>query len=398
MLPPLSLCPYRLPSLQNNDNNAELKEANLEPITTTDETTVSGTNTPEPVVKDKTDSEASDFDDTSVSSDMYKAKSQVLGSGLRDQETNLATPSKRGLKATAESRHTTASGAKTPSSAAGSKAKNVTTKAKSCVEGTKVGTSSDTPLQREHSNEKTITKLPTLKDQSTSGSSSPATSKSKIPKRSASDVDVKSPVTPDKTLGADVLVVTSKLQKQPRTKESLKSPVTTTKASRKPSFEEAKGGKSVSGDISPTKTTHKTGTKLIKEKSDEDIGSVNLVNGMERDYRDSSVETGHPPDKESTDVKKQQQSHLENKASSASKTRLPISSPTRKRNDNVTQTSGTSHKKISSGQTDSDKPKSPDQQNLPPGERPGSGVLLSESPKKGKTAQMKDQLCGHTSI
>ncbi|XP_071327222.1 serine-rich adhesin for platelets isoform X2 [Trachinotus anak] len=373
------------PNLQNN-NYAELKDANLESFPTTDETPLCDTNTAELLVKEKTDSEASDFDDTSAPSDMYKAKSQALGSGVRGQETSQDTPSKRGLKAAAESRHATASGAKTPSSAAGSRAKNVTTKAKGSTEGTKVGGSGDIPLQREHSTEKTASVLPTLKEQSSSGSSSATSSKSKIPKRSSSDADVKSPVTPDKTSITDSSAATSKLQKQPRTKESLKSPVTATKAGRKPSFEEAKGGKSISGDISPTKNTNRIGTKPIKERIDEDIGSLNLVNGTEKDYRESSAKTGHALDRESLDVKKQPQKHLENNASLASKTRLPVSSPTKKKNDDITKTSGTSCKKNSSAQTDSDRPKkSPDQQEVPHGERPGSDIAsqLSESPTKG---------------
>nr|XP_033499190.1 microtubule-associated protein futsch isoform X1 [Epinephelus lanceolatus] len=375
-----------LPSLQNN--NVELKEANLEPLPTPDEMTHSDTNTPEPIVKEKTDSEASDFDDTSAASDMYGAKSQAVGSRVRSQGSNQATPSKREVKAAAESRHTTASGAKTPSSAAGSKAKTVTTKTKASTESTKVGTSSDMPPQREPGNDKTVSMLPTSKDQSTSGPSSPTGSKSKIPKRSPSDADVKSPVTADKTSVTDASgsVVTSKLQKQPRTKEALKSPVTTTKVGRKQSSEEAKGGKALSGDISPTKTTPKTGTKLVKEKPHEDSDSINLLNGMERDQEESSIKTAHPTDREGLDVKKQGQNRLENNASVTPKSRLPISSPTRKKNDEITQTSGTNYKKVTSSQTDSDKSKtvqkqSPEQQEVSPSSE--TSPTLPESPKKG---------------
>ncbi|XP_070776778.1 microtubule-associated protein futsch [Enoplosus armatus] len=358
-------------SLQIN-NNVELKEASLEPFPTTH----SDTKSPEPLVRERTDSEASDFDDISATSDMYRAKSQAMGSGVRGQGTNQATPPQRGVKAAAESRHTTASGAKTPSSAAGSKAKNVTTKAKGSTESTKAGTSSDMPPQREHGNDKTVSVLPTLKDQSTSGPSSATGSKSKIPKRSTSDADVKSPVTPDKASSG--LVVTSKLPKQPKTKEALKSPVATTTAGRTPSLEEAKGGRALSGDVSPTKTTHKTGTKAIKERSGVDNDSLNLVNGVERDHEESSVRTGHPTDRESLDVKKQGQSHPENTASPAPKSRLPVSSPTRKRKDEITQTSGTNRPNTAQKQ-------SREQQEVTPGERAGSETPppLSESPKKG---------------
>lgn len=365
----------------------ELEEAKHEQLTTTDETH-SDTDTPAQLVKEKTDSEVFGLDDTSATSDMHRVKPQVVGSGVRGQGTNQATPSKRGVKAAAESRHTTVSGTKTPSSAAGSKAKNVTTKAKGSAEGMKVGTSSNILPQGEHSNEKTASMLPTLKDQSISATGL----KSKIPKRTTSDADVKSPVTPDKTSVVDAWgsVATSKIQKQPRAKE-LKSPVTISKAGKKPSFEEAKGEKALPGDISPTKTTHKTVIKPITEKSD-DIDSVNLVNGMEKDHEESSIKTRRPTVRESLDVKKQQ--HLDSKTSLASKSWLPVSSPTRKKNDEVPQTSGTNNRKMTSVQTDSDRPKpvqkSPEQQEPAHVEKPASEIPppLSESPKKGKTAVM----------
>ncbi|XP_038584262.1 uncharacterized protein crybg1a isoform X3 [Micropterus salmoides] len=372
--------------IHQNNNNVEFKVAELEPLPAAH----SDTNAPEPLVE-KPDSEASDLGDFSATTDMNRAKPQAVESGLKGQRTNQATPSKRDVTAAAESRHTTASGARSPSSAAGIKAKTVTTKAKASPESTKVGTSSDLPLQREHSNDKTASVLPTLKDKNTSGPSSATGSKSKIPKKSTSDAEVKSPVTPDKTSVTDAsgLVATSKLQKQPKTKESLKSPVTTTKAGRKPSFEEAKGRRALSGEISPTKTTHKTGTKAIKETSDAPSDSISLVNGMEKDHKEHSIKTEHPTDRESPDVKKQGQSHLESNTSLASKSRLPISSPTRKGKDEITQ-SGINYKKITSSQTDSIRPntvqkQSPEQIEVTPGERPGSESPppLSESPKKG---------------
>ncbi|XP_010766349.1 protein piccolo isoform X2 [Notothenia coriiceps] len=352
-----------LPSLQDN-NNVELKDANLEPFPITDVTTHSETNTPEPLVIEKTESEASDFDDISANSDMFREKSQAPGSGLKGQGTAQAQPSKRGVKAAAESRHTTASGAKAPSSTAGSKDKLVTTKAKACTESTEVGTSSDIPAQREPSNDKTASMLPTLKDQITSGPLSPTATKSKIPKRLGSDADVKSPVTPDKMPVADASgsVFT----------EALKSPVSPTRAVRKKSFEEAKGGRALSGNISPTKTTNKTGTKLIKENPNEVSDSIKLVNGLENDHEESIVKAGHQTDRESN-------------ASSALKSRLPISSPTRKKN---VDTSGTNFKRMTHDQTDSDISKTeqkPKQQEVIPDERPGSASPppLPESPKKG---------------
>ncbi|KAK2825885.1 hypothetical protein Q5P01_020099 [Channa striata] len=366
-----------LPSLQKE--NAELKEANLDVFTTTDETKHSDINPPEHLVKENTASEASDLDDIAAPTDMYKAKSQAAGFALRSQEVSPAKPYKQGLKAAEESQHTTAGGSKTPSSSTGSKAKHVTTKSKGSKESTKMETSIDNAPHSEQSNERTGSMLPTLmkRDQSSSGSSSATSSKSKIPKRSTSDAEVKSPVTPDKPPVTDA-ASSSKLQKQPRTREPLKSPVTTNKAGRKSSFEEAKGGKSVSGDISPTKSSYKTGKKLTKEKSLEDADSVQLINGVEKEQRDSSG----------------RESHQEMNVPVA-KTRLPISSPTRKKKDEVTQTSGTNYQKKSSGQTVSIRAKkSPEQQEASTEERPGNETLppLSESPKKGtllSTRQLK---------
>ncbi|XP_036928406.1 uncharacterized protein crybg1a isoform X2 [Acanthopagrus latus] len=376
-----------LPSLQNN--NAELK-ANLEPFPTTDETTLSGTHSPDLLVKEKTESEASDFDDNSEKSDMYRAKSQMVGSRARGQGPNKATPSIQGVKSASQGRHTTVSGAKTSSSAAGSKAKNVITKDKASTESTRAGTASHIPPQRERSNDKTGSMLPTHIDQSTSATSSASGSNSKIPKRSTSEVHVKSQETPDKSSQTDATgsVVISKVQKQPRTKESLKSPVSITKAGRKPTFEEAKGEKATPGDISPIKPTLKMGTNHIKENSDEDNVSINQVNGVVIDKEESSIKTVHPTDRKSLDVKKQGHNILENNASMASSSRLPISSPTRKRNNEITETSGI--KKMTSSQADSDRPKTvqkqnSEQQDLTPDERPGSETPppLSESPKKG---------------
>ncbi|XP_026008528.1 microtubule-associated protein futsch-like isoform X2 [Astatotilapia calliptera] len=343
--------------LQNN-NDADFKDTTLDRPTREDESSPSEAITPEAIVKGKTDLEASDFDDTSAASDMYKKKPAAAESAARGQAADQAAAQKRGVIGAAESRHTTASGTKTPTSAAGNKAKNVPTKAKGSTEGTKVETL-----------------LPALKDQ-TRAPSGAAGSKSKIPKRSTSDADVKSPVTPDKTSAPDTSG--PKLQKQPRTKETLKSPTTAARPGRKPSFEETKGGKSVSGNISPTKT--RTGTKLSKDKSDEDFESVNLLNDVENEER--SGKSGHPPHGESPDVKKtQRQNDVES--------RLPVSSPTRKKVD-------ITHRRVSSGQMDSDRPKtvqktSREQKDATADESPGSETPppLPESPKKGNVPPVK---------
>ncbi|KAM3594732.1 uncharacterized protein V6R79_013111 [Siganus canaliculatus] len=365
------------PSLQNN--NAEVKDASFPaPDTNT------STNTLEPLVKDKTDTGASDFDDTSATSDMYKTKLKAVGSGVRGQGANQATPSpKQGVKSASESRQqvgSKASEAKTTTSATPAKAKSTTTKQKDL--SISVGTSSDT--QREQSRDKTAPMSPAIKYQSVP--SSTTGSKSKIPKRSTSDADVKSPTTPDKTplTEASGIVVSPKLKKTSPIKESVKYPVSPSKAGRRPSFEEAKGKKAQSGDISPTKTALKAGTKHSKEKVDEDRESVKLVNGLDKDHQEASVKTGQQTNK--LIVKKPGQNHEESDASSASNSRLPVSATTRKKN-HVTETAETSsagNKKFTSGQTDSDRPttnqRSPEPHEVTPSETP---PLRLESPEKG---------------
>lgn len=365
---------YNRRQILQNNNDADFKDTTLDRPTPEDKSSPSEAITPEAIVKGKTDSEASDFDDTSAASDMYKKKPAAAEPAARGQAADQAAAQKRGVRGAAESRHTTASGTKTPTSAAGNKAKNVPTKAKGSTEGTKVETSSDNPTQSDAA----VVMLPALKDQSASAPSGAAGSKSKIPKRSTSDADVKSPVTPDKTSAPDTSG--HKLQKQPRTKDTLKSPTTAARPGRKPSFEETKGGKLVSGNISPTKT--RTGTKLSKDKSDEDFECVNLLNDVENEQRSSK--TGHPPHGESPDVKKTQQ---QNDVESSPKSRLPVSSPTRKKVD-------ITYKRVSSGQMDSDRPKavqktSREQKDATADESPGSETPPPESPKKGKKARIQ---------
>lgn len=379
-----TLCFYsdRVTSLEDN-NDTEIKDTSLE-STTREETSQFAIITPEPIVKQKTDSEASDFGETAAPSGMNKTKVQAVEFGVKCQG-----PSKHGVKGATESQHTTEHGTKPSSTAAGSRVRNVTRKAKGFVEVTKMETSTDHPQLTEHSSDKTVN--PVLKDQSISSLSNVTGARSKIPKRSASESEAKSPMTLDKISLPDVSgsAVISKLQKQPRSKEPVKPPP---KPVRKSSLEEAKVGRSASGIISPTKTVYKTGIKLTREKSSENLKSVNFVNSMVREQEQRNVQTGQTPDRESADVKKQQLTHLENNAPSASKSRLPVSSPTKKKSDDVTQTSCNNDKKASSGQTDLDKAEtiqnqSPEQQDVTPdheGPEIKTPTMLPGSPKKGK--------------
>ncbi|XP_017287218.1 uncharacterized protein crybg1a [Kryptolebias marmoratus] len=374
----------RLTSLHDN-NDAEIKEISLELSSTTEEPSQPDTHAPEPIVKEKTVSEASDFGNTAAPSDMNKTKFQTVEFGVKIQG-----DSKRGVKGATESQHTTESGTKPSSSAAGSRVRNVTRKAKGFTEITKMETSTDHPPQMEHSSDKTVSVFPVLKDQSSSSPSNATGTKSKIPKRSSSDTDPKSPVTPDKISLPDVSgsAVISKTQKQSKSKEPVKPPV---KPIRKPSFEDANVGRSASGIVSPTKSTYRTGLKPVREKSNENFKSVNLVNGIVKEHEQRSVQTGQPSDKESSNVKKQQLNQLENNAFSASKSRLPVSSPTKKKSSDITQISCNNYKKVLSGQTDLDKAEtiqnqSPEQQEVTPDkEDPESKTPtpLPGSPKKG---------------
>lgn len=372
----------RVTSLEDN-NDTEIKDTSLESTTREDPSQFS-TITPEPIVKEKTDSEASDFGETAAPSDMNKTKLQAGESGVKSQG-----PSKRGVKGATESQPTTEHGTKPLSTATGSRVRNVTRKAKGFIDVIKMETFTDHPPQREHSSDKTV--IPVLKDQSISSNSNVIGAKSKIPKRSASESEPKSPVTPDKIALPDVSgsAVISKLQKQPRSKEPGKPPP---KPVRKSSLEDPKVGRSASGIVSPTKNVYKTGIKLTREKSSENFKSVNLLNGMVREHEQRNVQTGQTPDRESADVKKQQLNHLENNAPSASKSRLPVSSPTKKKSDDITQTSCNNYKKALSSQTDLDKAEtiqnqSPEQQDVTSdNESPESKTptMLPESPKKGK--------------
>lgn len=297
-------------------------KATLDPLLTRDKTTQSDRNPPEPLVKEKSDSGASDFDDTCPNPKMYRPKT-LVGSRIKSQ-TSQITPPKHVVRSALERRHTKASEAKTASSTAGGEAKN------ELIQSTEVGLSSELLPQNDPSNDKRASVLPTLKDQRTSGSSSGTHSKSKIPKMSTQVAEAKSLV----TSGIADPVDSSKLRKQTRATESLKSP----------GNKEAKGGQALSGDLSPTKNMHMVSIKHIKEKSKEESNSLNLIN------------------------------------------QSPTSFLTRKKKCEITETNGTSCKNVSNLK----RPKSiqhqgPEQKGVTPDER--LETPLSESPKKGKRIQ-----------
>ncbi|XP_076026686.1 uncharacterized protein crybg1a isoform X2 [Genypterus blacodes] len=349
----------RLPSVQNSDAVfEEVKPERLSAADVSHGNTVPG----EPLVKAPADLEASDLDDSSAGSEMQRAKLQ-------------ASSAKRGVKSSAER-------LKSPTAAAGSKAKTVAMKGKGPAESLRVVTPGDVSPQREHGEEKTAPTSPTPRDKATAGSSSAPSNvtspKSKIPKKSTSDSEVKSPTAADKHLVTDASgsADAPKLLRQPKSKETLKYPVATSKVSRKSSLEEAKGGKAQPGD---TKAPSRTSTKLLREKGEENVNSANLVNGLEMS-QESQTKVSSLTDRETANAK--HQAHVENTVSSATKSRLPVSSPLRKTCSERAQTSGSSMKKPSV--SDPEVPRAPERQE----ERPISRVPPSPpgSPNKGSVS------------
>ncbi|PWA16319.1 hypothetical protein CCH79_00004680, partial [Gambusia affinis] len=351
------------------DNETEIKDNKTEVPRTPDEPSLFNTTyTTESIVEEETKTPASGV--SIAASDMSKPKLQDGDVGVKAQSSHIAA-AKQGIKGAVDNLHAfTGSGTNTSSSAAGLKLKTVSRKT---TAGTKSESSSDYPPFKERSTERRVSALPVLKDQSAVSHAKP-----KIPKVSTSETDVKSPEASDKISEPDVSgsAVVSKLPKQTRPKELVKSP---TKSVRKPSFEETKNVRVTSGNISPTKSVYRTGTKLNKEKSVEEY--ADFLNGMELEQR-TGKKVSHPD----RDTLQQQSSSF-----LASKSKLPVSSPTRKTNISITPTSSHSFKKVLPGQTNSDKGESvqkqmPEEQDETPiEEKPENETLMLQpgSPKKG---------------
>lgn len=377
----------RLPVLQNN--NVDFKEAKPELLLTTKESSHFEGEATDSRVKDKTDSGTSDLEDTSANSEMFRTKSQVSGSVSKGQKTNQTTPSTRVVKSTSESGQTAVNESKTPSSTPTTKAKNDTAKEEVSVKSVEVETPSDKSSQKV--NDKSVPLSPTTKDQNTGGPSSATGSKSKIPIRSPSGAEVRSPVAPDRAAVTHVsgTAVTLKLQKTAETKEPLKQ-----------SVEEAKREKAPARGASPTKTANKAGTQAVKEKSEVESHSVNLVNGEVRDSVKETAKTALPANKDSLAVKKDGQKHVDSSASSTSSSRLPVSVQTKKKSQETTEASGSNFKTTTSSKTESDRPKavqkqSPDQPEVTPAEKTEKKKppTLPESPKNGKQTPYISQHC-----
>lgn len=350
----------RLPVLRND--SADFKEPKQEQLLTAESSHTEGS-TSETRITDTTDSGTCDLEDTSLNSEMFRRKSQGADSVSNGQRTKQTTASRR-----ADSTQPAGNESKSLSSAPVTKTKKVS------VKSIEVKAPSDATSQR-------------LPDQNDGGHSSATSPKSKIPLRSASGAEVKSPVAPDKAVAhVSGTVVTLKSQKTAESKDFLK-PVNGQSADR------AKAEKTREiREASPTKTATKTGTKHIKEKSEVDSHPVNLVNGVVNDRAEATVKTTHPA------VKKDAQKNLDiGDASSTPSSRLPVSVQARKKNQEITEASRTDCSAVT--ETEAERSEAAQKQSADRGE--GSlGVTATkdaspkphESPKKGKD----NTLCHHS--
>ncbi|XP_024116977.1 uncharacterized protein crybg1a isoform X2 [Oryzias melastigma] len=360
-----------LPDLQRN-RDAEPKDASS--LSAAEDSRQHDKDASLPVVEGKSNSETPKSVYTSTVSIMNKTKPQVVRLGLKRNESDQAVASSGRLKAAAVSQQTTGSATKVPSSTAARKAKNVTAK----TQGSTEGAEAETDPQQEHSS--SVSVLPVLKDQSTGRSSSTTDSRSKIPKRSPSDSDMK-PQDKASALHSSVSTGPPSSLKQLQVKESGKLQTIT---GNKTNVEGAKAVRSLSGILSPTKLTNKTDVKVSHTKYDHDFESANLSNCKEKEHGKRSVKSSPTGDEKSKDPRKQQETTM----SLASKSRLPVSSPVKREADDIIQRSRHNLKRASSGQTDLGKEARTQRQELwqefnKEKFEPQTATLLSGRPKKG---------------
>lgn len=179
--------------------------------------------------------------------------------------------------------------------------------------------------------------------------------------------------------------IASELQKQNGTKDSLKS--------------QAKEGHILLRDISPT-ATDKVGKKVIEGKSEDDTNPVITVNGGVMNKEEFVFKTAHQMDRDSGYIKNEGQEQEQINPSLASNILSPILFLSRK-NCETTETSGTNWK----NETTSDGFKTIDvdisePQEVTPVAGPKNERLppVHKSPKKGKTMQSQNVVCGDKSL
>lgn len=285
-----------MPVLQSD--NVDVNEAKPEQLLTAESLPVKE-NTSETRIIDAADSGTCDLEDTSLNSEMFKRKSQGADSVSKGPRTKQTITSRR-----ADGTQTTGNESKSLSSAPVTKTKKV------LVKSIEVKTQSDATSQRPP-------------DKNDGGPSTATSPKSKIPVRSTSSAEVKSPVAPVTEVSGTVVALKS--QKTPEAKDSLK-PVNGQSAAKTRDTREA----------SPTKTATKTGTKHIKEKSEVGSHPVIVVNGLVKDSAKVTVKLTLPPEKK--DVQKNLDS---SDASSTPNSRLPVSVEARKKNHDIAEANRT---------------------------------------------------------
>ncbi|XP_077476583.1 uncharacterized protein LOC144089523 isoform X2 [Stigmatopora argus] len=290
-------------------------------------------NTTERLTKPKILCQLSQGEESTATHDMHRAKLQSGIPGIRGNASNRATASTLGAKVESEKRHTIerVPRSSATATAAGAKAKNVTTKAKGSTQDANLTTSSDLPALKQPSNEKTVSVITPLKDKATT-----SPTKSKIPKRQISDSDTTSLSSTDKS-HSDA----SKLNKIPRiANESFKSSAPATKGVTRPNSEALKGVNNLSAPITATEPECEFLPDSVQEKpKSTDAEHIPLVNGV----REGPI-VG-PPCQD------------EHASSFLSKSRLPVSSPVRKLKNDVLGKVETNLKRLPSPQVVSDRHK-----------------------------------------
>lgn len=265
-------------------------------------------NTSETRITKATDSGTCDLEDKSLNSSMFRRKSQGSDSKSKGQRTKQTIASRQ-----ADSTQTAGNESKGLSSAP------VTNTKKVSVKNVEVKIPSHETSQKPA-------------DKNDGGLSSATSPKSKIPVRSTSNAEVKSPVVPDKTV-TDIsgTLITLKSEKTPETPQKCK-PVHVKNA-------EVPGE---NREGSPTITA----TKQIKEKSEVGSHPVSLVNGLENEGAEATVKPTHPPPKKDLDC---------SYASSTSNSRLPVSVQARKKNQDLTDAGRTDSSAVPDTETERSK-------------------------------------------
>ncbi|CAL8299321.1 unnamed protein product [Boreogadus saida] len=260
-----------------------------------------------------------------------------------------------GAKAEKESRPSVTSGGRGMAETAGARAK----KGKKSAEDA----SGETPLRDETTTMQSIKRKDSPVHAATTGI------KSRIPKKTTSESEPKSPVTPDKT-GAPDISVSVVSPTTHKSKEPLVKHKAVTSKVKRPSLEDSKLAKAQATDVSPTKAPSML-TKHSKERMAEDESSAKLVNGLEKIHEQRTIVKAQPTDKDNTGGKKPGQVQVE---AVPSKSRLPITTPAKQRSDGMTSNtkntksgvaeaeSGSKNKPVITGGTQTQDHRSPEKE------------------------------------